>query len=331
MDDVGEDGRQGQAVGDGLRRNEDVLGPQHAGERALRRGRGGKDDRAVQQGQASVAAPLDLEQVGVADEVGGEAGHWAGIDVLATADLLDAAAVHQHDPVRHAHRLVLVVRHEQEGDAEPVLDLLELALDLPAQLEVERAQRLVEQQQLWPVDDGPRQRHALLLAAGKLGRQTLTEAGEADELQSLARALRCLVLWRALPARPIGHVLRHAHMWEEGVVLEHRVERAPIGRQPRHILAREPDRAGLRRQEAGDAAQQRGLAAARWSQQSDELALLDGEVDRREGRLSAEMLGQAVNGEDGGAHRAARDARGRSLTCGRSRGSRRRRPASAAR
>ena len=51
-----------------------------------------------------------------------------------------------------------------------VLDPLELDLHLPTQLEVEGAERLVEQQHLGLVDQGPGQRDALLLATGELGR-----------------------------------------------------------------------------------------------------------------------------------------------------------------
>jgi len=43
------------------------------------------------------------------------------------------------------------------------------------QLRVQVAQRLVEQQQARPPDDGPRQRHALLLAAAQLRRRPARE------------------------------------------------------------------------------------------------------------------------------------------------------------
>ena len=59
-----------------------------------------------------------------------------------------AAVVEDRDPVAHGQRLLLVVGDEHEGDADLALDLLQLDLHLPAQLEVERAERLVEQQHL---------------------------------------------------------------------------------------------------------------------------------------------------------------------------------------
>ena len=68
------------------------------------------------------------------------------VDLLGRAELLDDAVVHDRDAVRHRERLLLVVRHVDERDPDLALDALELDLHLLAQLEVERAERLVEQQ-----------------------------------------------------------------------------------------------------------------------------------------------------------------------------------------
>src|SRR5947209_4308665 len=57
-----------------------------------------------------------------------------------------------------------------------------------AQLEVKRAERLVEQQHGRSVDERPGHRHALLLAAGQLGREPVDELGEAHERQRLVDA-----------------------------------------------------------------------------------------------------------------------------------------------
>jgi hypothetical protein len=68
------------------------------------------------------------------------------------------------------------VGDEDEGDAEP-LQRLQLLLHLLAQLQVERAQRLVQQQHLGLVDQRARQRHALALAARKLPGLAVAIAG----------------------------------------------------------------------------------------------------------------------------------------------------------
>ena len=90
------------------------------------------------------------------------------VNIARRPDLQDPAAAHHRDAVRHGQRLFLVVRHEHEGDAGLVLQPLELDLHLLAQLEVERRQRLVQQQHLRPRRQRPRQRHPLLLAAREL-------------------------------------------------------------------------------------------------------------------------------------------------------------------
>ena len=83
-------------------------------------------------------------------------------------DLQDLAARHDGDAVGQRQRLFLVVGHEDEGDADGALDLAQLDLHLLAQLLVERAQRLVQQQHLGLADQRAGQRDALALAAGQL-------------------------------------------------------------------------------------------------------------------------------------------------------------------
>ena len=69
------------------------------------------------------------------------------------------------------------------------LDPLELELHLPAQLEVEGAERLVEQQHLGPVDQRPGQRDPLLLAAGELVRLAAGQLRRAHQLEHVADLL----------------------------------------------------------------------------------------------------------------------------------------------
>ena len=108
--------------------------------------------------------------------------------------------VHDRDPVAHRERLLLVVGHVDERDPDLGLDALELDLELAAELEVERAQRLVEEQDVGPVHERPGERDPLLLAARQLVRLALLVALEVDELERLADAARDLVLATALGA-----------------------------------------------------------------------------------------------------------------------------------
>ena len=120
---------------------------------ATRRRAGGSDQRVpvhVAPATSLAGRPVTVarDQVGLAEEVGDERGGRALVQLGRGAQLLDPARVHHRDGVGHRHGLLLVVRDVHEGDADLGLDPLELDLHLAAQLEVEGAERLVEQQHL---------------------------------------------------------------------------------------------------------------------------------------------------------------------------------------
>ena len=230
------------------------------------------------------------EQVGRADEAGDEGSRRALVDLGRRADLLDPPVVEDGDPVAHRERLLLVVRDVQEGDPDRLLDVLELDLHLLAQLQVERAERLVEQQHARPVDERARQRDALTLAAGELARLALAEVGEPHHAERLLGAAAALGAWHALDAQAVLDVLLHAHVREQRVVLEDRVDVPVVGRAPGHVDAAEQDAPRARQLEAGDHAQAGRLARARRPEHREELAAAHVEVDARDRGDVAEAL-----------------------------------------
>ena len=129
---------------------------------------------------------MTAHQVGDAEEVGDEDRLGLLVHRLGSRDLLDAAAGHDRDPVGHRQRLLLVVRDVDEGDPELLLDRLQLDLERLAELRVERAERLVEQQHRRLEDERPRERDPLLLAAGELAGLPLLVAAEAARPRALA-------------------------------------------------------------------------------------------------------------------------------------------------
>ena len=128
-----------------------------------------------------------VEHVGGADEVGDEAVGRVLVDVAGLADLFDAAVVEHRQPVAQGQRLVLVVGHDDERDADLALDRLQLDLHLFAQFEVECAERLVEQQHPGPSDQCAGQRDALTLTARQL-RRACVDASPVSRTMSSASA-----------------------------------------------------------------------------------------------------------------------------------------------
>ncbi len=79
--------------------------------------------------------------------------------------LFNPSRVHQHHDIGQRHRLVLAVRHMDEGDSEFALKFLQLHSHAQPQERIKRGQRFVQQQDLRGGNQGARERHALLLTA----------------------------------------------------------------------------------------------------------------------------------------------------------------------
>ena len=76
-----------------------------------------------------------------------------------------------------------VVGGEEEGRAELAVEPLHRLQDVVGVLGVEVGRRLVGEDEVGPLDDGPGDGHALALAAGELGRAGLGPVGEVDPFE----------------------------------------------------------------------------------------------------------------------------------------------------
>ncbi len=80
-----------------------------------------------------------------------------------------------------------------------------------------------------------------------------------------------------------GDIFQNAHMGEEIEGLEHDADFAPqfvhVDARPRHSVALKHDLAAVNGLQSIDAAKQGGLAAARRTDEADDLVLLDLEID----------------------------------------------------
>ncbi len=188
--------------------------------------------------------------------------------------------------MRERERLALVVGHVNGGDAELALQALQLETKVMPKLRVQVRERLVEEQELRLHHQRARERQALLLAAGQLGRLALGEVVELDGVQH-AHHLVADFGARILPGADFERerrVLEHVHVRPDRVRLEHHAEAAAV-RSDEHALCRRVDDALVhgdlahaRLLQPRDRAQRRGLAAAARSQQREELAFRDVEV-----------------------------------------------------
>ena len=187
---------------------------------------------------------------------------------------------HQHDAAREECCLVDRMRDEDHGAAEFLPQRQQVFLQLVAGEFVERGEWFVHQQQARARHQCAGDRHAHAHAAGKLARTRMLEAGQADATQRFVHLRRC-VRCGSMPRRRSGRytLSSGARPGQQRGVLEHEADFAGRG-----LVAGVPDqRADVRLVEAGDQAQQRGLAAAGRAEQRDEVARSECPAIRRAG------------------------------------------------
>ncbi len=210
----------------------------------------------------------DLSQrLGVPDEGHDELARRVVVELARAADLLEPAVVDDGDLIRDLHRLVLVVRDEDGGDVDDVVELAKPFAKLRADACVERAEGLVEEQHLRLGRERAREAHALSLPTRELRGVAVAEVLELDEVQELVDALGDLRL------RPLAHlqserdVVPHRHVLERGVMLEDEADVSLLRRERRCVLAGEEDLAVIRTLEAGDDPEERRLSRAARSEE----------------------------------------------------------------
>ena len=100
------------------------------------------------------------------------------------------AGSQRDDPVGEQQRFIDVVRHHHHGLALAAPQRFDLVLQPRARERVQRAQRLIEQQDLGIRRQRARNRDALAHAAGELRRPAIRGVRKADELDVLAQRAR---------------------------------------------------------------------------------------------------------------------------------------------
>ena len=197
-------------------------------------------------------------------------------------DLLDAAGPGRHDDhaVGEEDRLGNRVGDEHDGLPRLPPDAQQLEVHELARHGVERAEGLVHQEQRRVVDERAGDGHALAHAARQLVRVLVLEALEADQLEQRHRPrARGPCRRAAAPPRASRTLSRTVRQGRSTGILE---DDADVAARPVDGLAAQAHGARRARDEPGEDLHEGGLAAARLSDDGDELARGDVEGDAAE-------------------------------------------------
>ena len=219
------------------------------------------------------------------------------VELLRRADLLESTRIHHRNVVGKHQRLGLVVRDVDKGRAEVRLQLLQLDLHVLAQLEVEGAQRLVEQKQRRLEHQAACDSDPLFLPPGELVDALALRAGKADAFQHRFDAIRDDGAPNPSAREAVGDVLADRHHRKQREMLEYHVHRSPVRRHAKHRAATDANVTVVGREKSGDDAQQCRLAAARWTQDREKAAVGHRERQRVDGGVIAVALGDAIDFE----------------------------------
>ena len=237
-----------------------------------------------------------VKQVHVAEEVVDERRRRVIVDLVRTADLLDAAVVHHHHAVGDLERLFLIVGDEHAGDVDLVVQLAQPAAQLLAG--PSRRARRTARRAAAPWARPPARAPARRAGAGR--RRAGPDNGPARFFSWTSSSSSWTLAWicsfdgrtlRGPDFQAEGDVLEHGHVPEERVVLEDEADAAIAGGAVGRVLAVEKNGAGIGEFQPGDDAQQRRLAGAGRAEQRHQLARGNRQIDLVERGELPELLG----------------------------------------
>src|SRR5690349_22179297 len=179
--------------------------------------------------------------------------------------------------------------HRRAGFAPYAQDLI---THEEARLLIERAERLVEQDQSRHCDEGPRDAYALAHTAGELRRIAPGKLMQAHHRNRVIDPFGAIAFANRRFAQPEGHVVSHGQPRKAGIFLKYdayAIRYLLLDRAPFKL-----DDAFRCIAESCDQFEQGRLAATGWADDGKELAAIDRDVDRPErvDRLPARCRGK---------------------------------------
>ena len=165
-----------------------------------------------------------MKDVHAAEEVHHERCGWMIEQLFRAAVLLDPSGVHDDDAIGELERLFLIVRDEDARHVNLLVQPPEPPAKLLPDLGIERAEGLVEQQDLRFDRQRSRQRDALPLTARQLTRIPVAEVIELNQLEQMPHAIMNGLSGRPaiarLHAQAKRDVFEDRHVPEERVMLK---------------------------------------------------------------------------------------------------------------
>ena len=159
------------------------------------------------------------------------------VNLLRRTHLLQAAPVHNRNPVAHGQGLLLIMGYIDKCDSKPALQRLQLALHLLSEFQIQSSQRLVQKEHLGTVYQSPRNRHSLLLPARHLGRHPFFHAVQLHQLDHLLHPAADLIFFYFFLHQSERDIVKYVHMGKEGIILKHRVDIPLIGLFVIHVFS----------------------------------------------------------------------------------------------
>src|SRR5580704_15639261 len=278
--------REGRLRGAGANR-ERAAGGEHARGAAVRRRRVGGGAAQMMDRERPVALTLHAWRGG--HQQRGIGMPWRAEHLADRAVLDDPAAVQDDDAVGDARQRAEIVRDDHDRQAQAVAQSGEQPQDVVPVARVERADRLVAQQQPRPGGQRPGDSDSLPLSAGDLPGRPVAQRGVEPHLREGAVDLLADLprVEAAADSEPLADDLRDGQVGVERAqrVLEDQLDvpaaalsPARAAAQPGDLGSREDDPALPRPYQADDGPGQGGLARAGLADQADDLAGPDIEV-----------------------------------------------------
>src|SRR5262249_11960726 len=182
---------------------------------------------------------------------------------------------HHEHALGQVDRLVDVMGDHHDGLAGCLPQAQQFVLHHLARLGVERAERLIQQQDLWIVSKRAGDRHALFHAARQFARKTVLEALQPDGADKSLDGLFAPLARRSAHLEAVADILRDGQPRKERILLE---DDAAIDTWAGHRLAIDLDGPAVRADKASKNVEERAFAAAGRSDDSDELTFRNGDV-----------------------------------------------------